>query len=140
MSWKMVEMPWVTVGAVEPDREYLAMITYIPRKSFWYTIPFLRAALKIQRQLRGSEGIVGFSMRMRLVRKDAWTLSVWSDEVALARFVGRAPHSTLMRELRPHLGDFKRANWKISGSAVPIEWDDALRRLLDSGAMRSPAR
>ena len=40
-------------------------------------------SIGIQRQLRASRGLIGYSLRARLAVKRFWTLSAWEDEAAL---------------------------------------------------------
>ncbi len=119
----------------DPQHEYLALATYLPRKSFWAILSFIRQTRAIQSQLESSNGLVGYSLRAQLLGKKAWTLSVWEDEAALAEFVRKAPHTDTMRKLRPQLTDARRfVRWKVARSGVPPKWDDALRRIEEEGS------
>jgi len=42
---------------------------------------------RIQRQLRTSSGLIGYSLRARLASKRFWTLSAWEDAATLQAFV-----------------------------------------------------
>ncbi len=69
-------------------------------------------------------------MRAQIFGKKAWTLSVWEDEAALDEFVGKLPHSDVMKEISYQLtGGQKFVRWKIQGSNLPPKWDDALRHI-----------
>jgi len=124
----MVEARWVSFVDVDPAREYLALITYIPRKGYWSIFSFIRQSNAIQKQLKGSLGLIGYSLRAQLLGKKAWTLSVWEDEPALNDFVGKSPHVNTMRKVS--LGEARKfVRWKLLGSEVPPKWDDALAHL-----------
>jgi hypothetical protein len=60
-----------------------------------------------------------------------WTLSVWEDEESLMRFVGRNPHGRVMTDLIPHMGQTKFVQWQVSGSDVPLNWEEAKNRMHD---------
>ncbi len=52
----------------------------------------------VQNQLKGSRGLVEYSMKTQILGKKAWTLSVWEDEAALQDFVQKTPHAEVMRK------------------------------------------
>jgi|ERR1700730_10943615 len=125
----MAEVSWISFTHANPDTEYLALVSYLPRKGFLSIFGFLSETRAIQEQLESSEGLIGYSLRTQLIGKDAWTVSVWRDEEALVSFVRKSPHIDTMRNLKPRMGRTKFVRWKITGSEVPPKWDDALRRL-----------
>lgn len=129
----MVEVAWSSLAQVDPGREYLALVSYLPRKGFWSIFSFLRQSNAIEDQLKSSKGLVGYSLRAQLLGKKAWTLSVWESEAALQDFVRKRPHVDTMRRLGPQLGSTKFVRWKLLGSEVPPTWDKALDRLQTGG-------
>src|SRR5438128_7581284 len=88
----MVEARWISFADVDPAREYLALITYLPRKRYWSIFSFIRQSNAIQKQLKGSRGLIGYSLRAQLLGKKAWTVSIWEDARALIEFVGKSHH------------------------------------------------
>ena len=131
----LAEVAWRSLMEFDRHREYLALATYLPRKSWWAILSFIRQTRAIQGQLESSNGLVGYSLRAQLLGKKAWTLSVWKDEAALAEFVRKAPHADTMKGLRSQLTDARRfVRWKVAGSDVPPKWDDALRRIEEEGS------
>ncbi len=76
--------------------------------------------------------MVGFSLLARPWRKQYATLSIWSDESALAAFASEEPHGQLMARLSPEMGPTKFVRWTIRGSDGRPSWRDALRRLAES--------
>jgi hypothetical protein len=125
-----MDTPWKALAPLDRNREYLALLSYLPLRAFSKIPRFLRFTLQIQRQLRGSPGAIGYSMRAQLLSRKFWTLSVWESERALMDFVTKVPHGEVMKALAPHMGATKFTKWKIPGSAIPIPWDDAVRREL----------
>lgn len=130
----MVEVAWSSFAEVDPGREYLALVSYLPRKGYWSIFSFLRQSNAIQDQLKNSKGLVGYTLGAQLLGKKAWTLSVWESEAALGEFVGKSPHVDTMRRLAPQLGEERKfVRWKLPGSEVPPTWDKALDRLQTGG-------
>ncbi|MGH2574072.1 MAG: hypothetical protein ACRDFC_00050 [Ignavibacteria bacterium] len=125
----MPESPWKSLSDVNPDRDYLALISYLPLKKFWSLPKFVNYTGKIQKQLRKSAGLIGYSLLAKPLKLKFWTLSVWEDEKALMDFVRDIPHKDVMSELLPHIEKTKFERWKIRGSEVPPAWKDALTRL-----------
>ena len=125
----MITRPWKSYMQVDPRREYLALITYLPRKSFWSIRSFVRQSGMIQEQLEDTRGLVGYSMRAQLLGKKAWTLSVWEDEAALQEFVRKSPHADTMRKPIIQLGKSRFVRYELAGSNVPPSWDEALAQL-----------
>jgi len=123
-----MDTPWTSFRAVDKGREYIALLSYLPLKSYSKIPLFMRFTFQIQRQLKESPGAVGYSLRAKLLRREFWTLSVWDNTQALMAFVGKLPHGEVMKALTPHMSKTKFTQWKISGSAVPPSWDDAARR------------
>ncbi len=117
------------MASLEPDREYVVLASSIPPLKLSSTWRMFRGARAVRRQLGSSDGVIGFSLLARPLRKQYATLSVWIDEGALAVFVGHSPHRELMTELSPAMGPTRFVRWTINGSDGRPSWDDALRRL-----------
>ena len=124
----MPASPWRTFGSPEPERDYVALLSYLPLKSYWRIPHFLFYTVQVVKQLASAEGMLGYSVLARLVSKRFWTLSAWKDEAALRAFVQHPPHVRIMTALTPHMGETKFARWMVKGSELPLSWDDALRR------------
>ena len=124
----MAEMPWHSHSGAVPERDYVALLSYLPLRSSWRIPWLLLYNVRIQRQLRASFGLIGYSLRAQLAAKRFWTLSVWEDEAALQRFVAAPPHVAIMKALVPHMGATRFTRWTVKGSDLPPEWNDALKR------------
>ena len=125
----MPALPWKSFAAPKSDSEYTAMVTYLPLIRFRALPKFMRYPRQIQRQLAGSEGLIGYSMDANVVGKEFWTLSVWEDAQALRRFVHRRPHEEVMKELLSDMGQTEFVRWKQSGSPIPPDWGAAKKRV-----------
>jgi uncharacterized protein DUF3291 len=125
----MPALPWKSFAAPKSDREYTAMVSYLPLNKFRALPKFLRYTRQIQRQLAASEGLVGYSMDAKVFGKEFWTLSVWEDAEALRRFVHRNPHDETMTALLPDMGQTAFVRWRAKGSSVPPDWSAAKDRV-----------
>jgi hypothetical protein len=118
----MVESP-------TPGNRYLALLSYLPLKHFRAIPSFLRFTFETQRQLRNSQGLIGYSLEARPFARKFCTLSVWRDQQSLRQFVGALPHSRIMQALRPHMGETQFKQWTVESHEIPIDWNSAKARL-----------
>jgi hypothetical protein len=122
---------WKAIARADPDREYLALLSFLPLKSYRKIPRFIKYTAEIERQLSESRGLVGYSLQAQLLSRRFWTLSVWEDEQALMEFVARSPHGPIMESLLPHMGQTKFTRWMIRGAALPPDWSEAKRRMAE---------
>ena len=123
-----MDTPWKSLMQADTSREYFALLSYLPLNKYRGLPTFLRFSLQVLGQLRNTPGVVGYSLRAKLLSRNFWTLSAWTDEKALMEFVMKIPHAQAMKSLIPHMGPTKFTNWRVPGSALPLRWDDAMRR------------
>ena len=124
-----MKSPWKAMKSLEDDHEYVVLASSIPALSRSSTRRLFRGASEVRKQLGGTEGVVGFSLLARPLRKQYATLSVWVDEDALAAFADASPHRGLMTQLSPEMGPTKFVRWTIKGSDGRPSWSQALQRL-----------
>lgn len=124
----MPTTPWRTVGTPNPDREYLALLTYLPLRRYRSIPVFMARTLAIQKRLDAAPGIVGHSLKASPLSKRFWTLSVWEGEAALRGFVSSKAHRDAMTALASRMGPTSFTRWTLRGADLPPDWDDALRR------------
>src|ERR1700726_3748757 len=124
----MPATPWRTFGAPEPERDYIALLSYLPLKSYWRIPHFLFYTAQVVKQLASAQGMLGYSVLARPLSKRFWTLSAWKDDGALRAFVQHPPHLRIMTALTHHVDETKFVQWTVKGSEMPLLWDDALRR------------
>ena len=120
-------MPWKATGAVDANREYVALLSYLPRR-YSKILAFFRYTFQIQGQMSKTPEAIGYSLRAKILSRKFWTLSVWENERALMEFVRLAPHAEATKSIGPHMGATRFTRWKLQGSAVPPTWDDAMKR------------
>jgi heme-degrading monooxygenase HmoA len=123
-------IPWtrLTERDIDPDREYLALITYLPLNSYLAIRKFLILTRQVRNQLKESEGAIGYSLLADIFKKEFWTMSVWKDEDYLSRFVRTGAHAHTMTELTRHLSERRKfVKVGIKGFQIPPGWDQAKR-------------
>jgi hypothetical protein len=123
-----MDTPWKKLAAPEQEREYLALLSYLPLKSYFAMPKFMSHAMKIQKQLRDTPGIAGYSLRAELLSRRFWTLSAWESNAALMEFVKKNPHGDSMRAMVGDMGKTGFTQWKVKGRDLPLRWDEAMRR------------
>jgi hypothetical protein len=134
----MPALPWKSFADPEDGTEYTALLSYLPLNE-WSAIPkFMIYTLQIRRQLASSEGLVGYSLDANVPEKEFWTLSVWKDEDSLRSFVRRNPHSKVMGDLLPNMGRTAFLYFKVDGSSVPPDWEDARLRMRERETTQAP--
>jgi hypothetical protein len=97
--------------------------------------PFLAAALRVRRQMISSLGALGLSLIARPTQRTFRTLSASQDQAALRAATGRQPHRQVMNRFGPRMADSSFVTW--TATALPVDWDEALRRLAEPGGGRA---
>ncbi|MBV9888229.1 MAG: hypothetical protein JO119_16920 [Acidobacteria bacterium] len=123
-----MDTPWKALAPVQPVREYVVLLSYLPLKSFLKLPMFFRYSVQINAQLRATPGVIGYTMRAKLFTRRFWTLSVWDNDKALMEFVAKVPHSEAMKKIAPYMDKTNFWRWKLSSSEIPPRWNDAMRR------------
>ena len=125
----MPALPWKSFAAPENDREYTALLTYLPLNK-WRAIPkFMRYTSQIRHQLADSEGLIGYALDANVLNRDFWTLSVWEDEESLRRFAQRTPHGKVMTDLLSDMGQRSFFPFRVDDSSIPPGWISTKRRV-----------
>jgi hypothetical protein len=122
------DLPWTSFAQREPEREYVALLSYLPLRRLTSTLAFFRDVGRVQAQLARTEGLAGYALRARPLRMEYWTLSVWESERALLTFVKEQPHGGVMASLRGRMGATKFVRWRVGATDPLPGWEDAIRR------------
>ena len=128
----MVEMKWTPLSEANPKREYIAFSEIVERKSAWPYFSWLMRARKIAKQLKTTKGVIGYTARLEFFNKKGVMVAVFEDEQALKGFAHAGQHEQCMKQLRD-TAKFRRAQWDIPGSAIPLKIDDAINRVKNDG-------
>ncbi|HWZ97664.1 MAG TPA: DUF3291 domain-containing protein [Candidatus Dormibacteraeota bacterium] len=122
-------VPWTAISSAVADREYLALISYLPLRHFRAIPNFFRFTVQIRSQLKTTQGLIGYSLEARPFSRKFWTLSVWENQQSLNNFVRQIPHSQVMQALAPHMGKSQFAQWFVTAAEIPLDWAVAKSRL-----------
>jgi len=107
--------------------EFVCVATFLPVKRWAYVMDFLRMSSRVSDQLQKTE-VIRFGVKTDLLRRQFWTLSVWSDRVAMRRFVAAEPHSTAVKKFAEWAGAGAAfAEWKSGDGS--IDWDLAKEKM-----------
>ena len=115
----MPTKPWVTLSQPDPQQEYLVLLSELPLQRFRDLGAFLLYTWRIQGQLRCTPGLLGYSLRAHIRKRQFWTLSMWEGEAALHQFVVENPHGQVMTALREKMGQTRFVRWNTRGSEFP---------------------
>ncbi len=85
--------------------------------------------------MESHEGLIAYSVRKQLLGNERWTMTVWTDEEALARFVQSRVHRRAIEQGMPALGNTRFHHFQIPASELPLSWSRALAILEDQGPM-----
>ena len=125
----MPALPWLERQPIDPQREYVAMASRLPLKSYGSVPGFLRDTMQIRRQLAQTSGLVGYTLNAGLARKTFLTFSVWEDQASLDRFAASDPHRSIIARLRPRMNPTKFEFFPVSGTDLPLTWEQITARL-----------
>ena len=134
----MPPLPWRTRLPLDPDTSYVVTVTELPLRTHLRTPRIMRATWRTVRELRDSDGLVGYALKADILRKTFWTMSAWTDSDAQAAFVCSDVHRNAMAALRPHLDRARVATFNRRGADLPMEWADLARNLTAAVASHSP--
>lgn len=122
-------MPWTQVRPIDPETDYVASVTHLRPKSRRSTPALFRGAGKATKQLKGADGVVGFTTWVRPMRREYWTITLWEDEASIAAFARSGDHGELMRRLSKDLEVAGSVRWVRAGRDGRPTWDEAVRRM-----------
>jgi hypothetical protein len=122
-------LPWLERQPIDPQREYVAMASRLPLKSYRFVPGFMRDTMQIRRQLAQTPGLVGYTLNAGLARKTFLTFSVWEDQASLDRFAAADPHRSIIGRLRPRMMPTRFEFFPISGADLPLSWEQITARV-----------
>jgi hypothetical protein len=128
-----MERPWTSLAPVQPGREYVVLLSFLPLRSYFKLPLFFRYSAQINAQLAETPGAIGYGMRAQFLKLHFWTLSVWDNDKALMEFVAKVPHGEAMQQIAPYMDKTDFWRWKLPSAEIPPRWDDAMRRATAKG-------
>ncbi len=131
----MAKIPWTFRIQPDPNQGYFVVFTSgLAISISWRNLrkiwAFQQYTLRIIKQLKQSDGCVGFSLGAKIKSFEGSTISVWEDIESFRRFQKGNPHKEAMEVLSLDLtGKFQYVQWKSQGDALPRTWKEAEDRL-----------
>jgi hypothetical protein len=122
-------LPWTKVGDPPAGTEVVVLASRLELRSLRTVPGFLRAAMAVRRQVRGSDGALGVSLIAQPTRKTFFTLSAWIDQAALDDFVRTRPHVDVMTRFPPKMRGSTFVTWTVPGDELPVDWRVAKERI-----------
>lgn len=108
------------------DQEVIVALTHVVlgsdnamNQKFWDLV------FSIEKELPKTSGMLGYSIRKRLFSDEGWTMSVWSDEESLIKFVNSGLHRRAVEEAGSSIKKVRYARVKLPKSKTPISWETA---------------
>jgi hypothetical protein len=114
---------------IDRDREYVALVTRLPRDQVPTTARYLRHVTALRSDLDRAPGLVGHTFRADIVKREYESLSVWTDEDALRRFAGRSGNGRGGEDTASDAFP----SWRIAGRDLPPSWEEAKDRFRGDG-------
>src|SRR5207249_12026111 len=111
-----MDTPWIKFATPDTNREYFALLSFLPLKKYRAIPAFLKFTFQIQRQLGATPGIIGYWLRAKILSRNFWTLSAWTDEEQLMDFVARIRDGQAMKAMMPHRGPTESSQSRVMGS------------------------
>lgn len=95
--------------------ELLHIATFLPVRRWRHVPAFIRMSMHVERQLKQTPGVIRFGLRAAPLRKQFWTLSVWTDRDSVNSLVHTGIHVEAVRRF---------PDWAGPGAAF-VEWTSA---------------
>jgi hypothetical protein len=135
----MPTLPWTKLSEGPTDSDATVMASRFVLQSRRHVPAFLRAAMRIRRQVKASPGALGVSLIAEPFKATFWTLSAWRDRRALDDFVQKSPHVENMKRFHERMRDARFKFWTVPSSGLPVAWTDAKARLVSDGDVLGPS-
>lgn len=124
-----MDLPWQPFTDPDPESDLLGVVGEI-RPFRYRTVPrVLQMTRRVESQLATSNGLVGYGLRAKFVRRRFWAVSVWESEESLREFVATRPHVEIMVALKPAMETSQFDTFDVKGEEVPIAIDEAIARV-----------
>jgi heme-degrading monooxygenase HmoA len=91
--------------------------------------PFDAAADRVLAVLPQQPGLIGYSVRSRLIGHEVWTATIWADEAAMTAFVRSPEHMAAARDGAIALKTIEYRRVELPLTELPISWGRALAEL-----------
>ena len=123
----MPALPWSARGSLPPT--YACFVTATQQRLRRYrNVPgHLWQLRTLRRQLRDTDGLLGFAFAARLRDRTFWTVAAWVDPDPAAVFA--QTHADLSGAFAPQIAVSTDVSWSCLVEELPVPWPEARRRL-----------
>ncbi len=128
--------PRLEAGKAAADAPVVLVLTHAtldPKRRESFDVHTRRVLAEMARQ----PGLLGYSARREIFGTQAWTLTVWSSEADLARFMDSPVHREAVRKGMDGLVAMESKRLVLAREAVPRNWTQALALLKDPEGRRA---
>jgi hypothetical protein len=134
METTVPKLPWRAVhpahrATQSPHQTVVVMASRFELKRLRDVPRFLLDSVRIRRQVLRADGALGVSLVAHPLRRQFLTLSAWSDRRAVNGLVGTEPHRSAMQRHHLAMAEARFTFWEVDHADLPINWNDARRRL-----------
>ena len=128
-----MDIPWKSLAPIEPGREYIALLSYLPLTRYSKMPLFFRYSGQINAQLRADSGrnrLLDAREAFHAPILDAFGVGQRQGADGICR-EGSARRSD--EKIAPYMDKTNFWRWKLPSAEIPPRWDDAMRRASASG-------
>ncbi|MGY6553530.1 MAG: antibiotic biosynthesis monooxygenase [Wenzhouxiangella sp.] len=94
---------------------------------------FNDANRRVLASMRDQPGLLGYAARRQVFGNEGWTMSVWEDDQARARFLHSPVHLDAIRHSQSAVVRVTTRRFELARKDLPRNWDEALLRLAEPG-------
>jgi hypothetical protein len=135
----MPTLPWKKPKNPPEVSEAFVMASRLEVRSLSTVPRFFLKSMTAWKQVNAAPGVLGASLLAQPMKKTFWTLSAWDGRPSLYEYAKTDPHGDIMKSLRPVMRRATFLTWTVPVDQLPINWDDARKRLLDQIAEEDAA-
>ena len=143
----MPTLPWTRAQSSAPASGAAVVVlgSQLRLRSYRHTFGFVRAAMRVRKQVQDAPGALGVSLIAQPLRRTYWTLSAWIDQESMDRFVAARPHLDVMRKYHDRIDGAWFTTWERAESELPKPntnakalWTEAKDRLAGAHSKGRP--
>jgi quinol monooxygenase YgiN len=90
---------------------------------------FFRDTRAVLDAMPAQTGLLGYSFRFEFLGRRAWTMTAWTDEAAMRRFVRSPAHLAAMQRAGTTTAATRFVRLRRPAAAVPLPWSEAIQLL-----------
>ncbi len=131
-----VGTPWPRIDATpidDEERPVVLVLTHV-RLEPGNRKPFDQANRRVLASMKGQPGLLGFAARRQVFGHEGWTMSIWTDEASVSRFVSSSVNWEAIRQAEPSLIAVTTRRLTMRRPELPANWAEALALLEGAGA------